>query len=471
MSVKQLQTRVVNKHDLEANWLKATNFVPLKGELIVYDIEVGVDDEGKTITLDAAYVVEEDGSKHLPDNRTTPYTYERFKIGDGKTLVSALPFSVSSEGDVRLAEDLYTYTAIGKITSASNKSPVKVASAGDTLKTVFTKVFGEAQDEEPTSITDNRGISYSYSAGPTLGNASSEVGTTINTNSIEVTVTASGSCTSTYGYYAAVDQATGKPSTIVYGSNKSLSYAVKEQTINNDKKYKLKLTLPSNYYGNDGETPTVSVNPTPVYVNGKDIYVNATSVTITVTNTITEQTASSQTIYGAMKASCEFDALKDGSAAVLGFLTFQKNSAKVTTDITNALATKSVINKASTALTVRAGSYYNYYLASTSSALSSDIENPVTTATQYTSTSGVSIKCDSPSHIWFLLPPNTSGAKKIQYEPFANTWVDAFGGASDTTNGPVDVALELDSKAVVTYKGYYTSAKAAAGSNSKYKIV
>jgi hypothetical protein len=77
---KKLSTRIVHKHDLEANWLKATNFVPLQGELIIYDIEVDAD--GNTL--------------ELPEGRTEPYTYERSKIGDGKTVVSALPFSTTT---------------------------------------------------------------------------------------------------------------------------------------------------------------------------------------------------------------------------------------------------------------------------------------------------------------------------------------------------------------------------------------
>lgn len=58
----QIKTRVINKHDIEANWIKAINFIPLQGEIIVYDVD---------------------------DN----YNYERFKIGDGKTLINALPFA------------------------------------------------------------------------------------------------------------------------------------------------------------------------------------------------------------------------------------------------------------------------------------------------------------------------------------------------------------------------------------------
>lgn len=62
MSEKTLNSRIIHKHDVEANWLKATGFIPKQGELIVYDID-------------------------------STHNYERFKIGDGKTTVSALPFA------------------------------------------------------------------------------------------------------------------------------------------------------------------------------------------------------------------------------------------------------------------------------------------------------------------------------------------------------------------------------------------
>lgn len=61
MAEKTLNARIVHKHDTEENWLKAVNFIPKQGEMIIYDI----DDD---------------------------YDYERIKIGDGTTLVSSLPF-------------------------------------------------------------------------------------------------------------------------------------------------------------------------------------------------------------------------------------------------------------------------------------------------------------------------------------------------------------------------------------------
>ena len=61
MAEKQFNTRIINKHDTADNWAKATNFIPKKGELIVYDAD-------------------------------TTNTQPRLKIGDGTTTVINLPF-------------------------------------------------------------------------------------------------------------------------------------------------------------------------------------------------------------------------------------------------------------------------------------------------------------------------------------------------------------------------------------------
>lgn len=58
---KTIKTRLLQKIDTEENWLKAINFIPLKGELIVYS----------------------------KDNN---YPYDRIKIGDGINTVINLPF-------------------------------------------------------------------------------------------------------------------------------------------------------------------------------------------------------------------------------------------------------------------------------------------------------------------------------------------------------------------------------------------
>lgn len=66
MSEKTLKTRIIHKHDIEDNWLKATSFIPKQGELIIYDID------------DA-------------------HQYERFKIGDGVKNVNDLPFATDNK--------------------------------------------------------------------------------------------------------------------------------------------------------------------------------------------------------------------------------------------------------------------------------------------------------------------------------------------------------------------------------------
>lgn len=88
---KTIQTRVQHKHDIEANWLLATNFVPLAGEIIIYDPDLD----------------NEDLSKRYPGIRV--------KIGDGETPVNSLPF-VLDETDLRnlITE---TNTAIENLTS------------------------------------------------------------------------------------------------------------------------------------------------------------------------------------------------------------------------------------------------------------------------------------------------------------------------------------------------------------------
>ena len=67
MSNKQFNTRMQQKIDTQENWEKATNFIPLKGELIIYDIDAN-------------------------------NTLRRVKIGDGITPVNDLEF-VSAQSD------------------------------------------------------------------------------------------------------------------------------------------------------------------------------------------------------------------------------------------------------------------------------------------------------------------------------------------------------------------------------------
>lgn len=61
---KEFFTRIQHKHDIEANWIKAINFTPLNGEIIVYD-------------------------------KDDTHDYARIKIGDGVTKINELHFMLN----------------------------------------------------------------------------------------------------------------------------------------------------------------------------------------------------------------------------------------------------------------------------------------------------------------------------------------------------------------------------------------
>lgn len=63
---KNMNARIQHKHDIEANWNKALNFIPKIGEIIVYDIDEN-------------------------------YSYSRFKIGDGVRTINDLEFSLDTQ--------------------------------------------------------------------------------------------------------------------------------------------------------------------------------------------------------------------------------------------------------------------------------------------------------------------------------------------------------------------------------------
>ena len=82
MAEKQFNGRIIQKHDSETNWNKATNFIPKAGEIIIYDT---------------------DETHH----------YCRIKIGDGSTLINNLPFSTEEEIESYAAPISHTHNYAG----------------------------------------------------------------------------------------------------------------------------------------------------------------------------------------------------------------------------------------------------------------------------------------------------------------------------------------------------------------------
>lgn len=85
-----VNTRFQQKSDYEVNWNKATNLVPLRGEIIIYEAEAILSEDG---------IITPKTGVTIPSDRSFYYTFPRTKIGDGVTKIGLLPFSVTTEID------------------------------------------------------------------------------------------------------------------------------------------------------------------------------------------------------------------------------------------------------------------------------------------------------------------------------------------------------------------------------------
>lgn len=123
--LKEFYSRIVHKHDTEANWNKATAFVPLQGEIIIYD-------------------------------KDENYNYERIKIGNGETAVPNLPFTVTTaSGTVPGITLVYPAASCTTFSSDSGTvTPLAVQKGA--------KMFAITR---PASSTTNAIVRYSNTAG------------------------------------------------------------------------------------------------------------------------------------------------------------------------------------------------------------------------------------------------------------------------------------------------------------------
>ncbi len=137
---KKIQTRIQHKHDIEANWKLATGFVPLAGELIIYD-----EDEN--------------------------YSYKRFKLGDGVlnsntgivegTSITDLPFYVLEADNLIFDDDIVITTAVGNITLNESGSGT-IPARGKNLRQVFEAIWTEEKEPTTTQPTVSIPVSVVY---------------------------------------------------------------------------------------------------------------------------------------------------------------------------------------------------------------------------------------------------------------------------------------------------------------------
>lgn len=137
MSEKYIDSRIINKHDTEANWQTHSDFIPLVGEIIVYD-------------------------------RDSTHNYQRVKVGDGVTNVGALPFINENlpiaNGDnygVIKSNDIATI-ANGVVTNISKANRLENSDGIKTTMINYETQFG-LEETLTTTKEDGTSIVYGYS--------------------------------------------------------------------------------------------------------------------------------------------------------------------------------------------------------------------------------------------------------------------------------------------------------------------
>jgi hypothetical protein len=332
------------------------------------------------------------------------------------------------ETTVKLKNDLYTYTSIGKITGASNTSPVKVASTGDTLKDVFNNVFGIQQDEQPTISSASLGVAQTGSTSVTGG----EFGKSHSAISASVTFTLTDSATCNYGYRVNSTKTTG---------SQTVKYPIIKQS-----EADIKITLPS------GQTASSSMVTTGTYVSHDNnvLYCDFNSsnkVTVSFTvpagNTITSQQTRYSTITGEVSLG---NAQTTSGTSITKFLTLQGK------DATTSLSGGKKSNT-STAYTISAGYVpYSWELASSVVAPDSDLPSINKRQSAYTS----------------IPINNADGTKKLYiYIPSGITIKEIKNNnqAAPSTCDKTDLSLKVNGQS--TYLNvYHVNANVASGNNT-----
>lgn len=135
MADKTVKIRLVLKHDTEENWAKATNFVPKKGEVIIYDDAAG----------EPARIKIGDGTTKVND---LPFAHD-YLLDNQNTFTAIQKFSAEGieVGSVRLSE-----TALQELETQAEQIPSKQDKTDNSLNTTSKTIVG-AINEIKSAIT------------------------------------------------------------------------------------------------------------------------------------------------------------------------------------------------------------------------------------------------------------------------------------------------------------------------------
>lgn len=508
---KNLKSRILVKRDSSEHWGKAENtFAPMEGEIIFYtdlnQIKIGKKDangndtllkdlkflqvtadeigehshndlyydietmdEKLTVITSAIEGLEADLESKAGKDVATQETAGLFSAEDKKKLdgieSGAGANIADNDATVTLAEALYTYVPIGNAQKASNKvigsgsaisasNPGKLGDAGDSLKSVFNKLFGTETAAQPTV---NKSLSLSVSCDKSSITSSKEVGESVSATTATYTISLSNSATVSYGYRCGSTNTTGSK-TVYYPATKAY----------NNSTAQVKITLPSNNTGDTAVTMTKGtlVNSTTtgniLYCNFKES--DGKVIAFTVKYPAANYTTSSQTRYGKVEAEVTL-----GNAQ-----TENTNNATVTTTNANKidafLAYKPVSNSYEdgtasisggvkdddiSAITITSGYVpYAWELATSARAANSTLPSTRSKAA-YTN---IPITNGNGSTWLYIYVPSSVSISKITNGGFA---------APHTSDG--SVTLKVNNEKTATFNVYHVNGKVASGTNN-YEI-
>ena len=173
---KNMNTRIQHKHDIEANWNKAINFIPKKGELIVYD----------------------------PDEN---YNYSRVKIGDGISTANELPFIIAVDTSLTQSGKAADAKAVG---DAINAIPVSTTDDGYTEITGLRQAISTNIVKSGNAITVTTALEGDETTTSEITLNSEGYPTTIVTDGVECAISWEGFDASTATIDTTLDEINGE---------------------------------------------------------------------------------------------------------------------------------------------------------------------------------------------------------------------------------------------------------------------
>ena len=163
MAVKTLTTRVQQKNDTSANWAKATNFTPLKGEIIVYTdlnkIKIG---DGVTKVGVLEFVSAKDAETLLGASLSTILNSSDVEIPTSKAVLDALEKYIDdmfgmSELSLRASDWTGTespYSQVVEVSGVTTNSKVDLNPTGEQLNSLATNrtILNTANDNGTVTV-------------------------------------------------------------------------------------------------------------------------------------------------------------------------------------------------------------------------------------------------------------------------------------------------------------------------------